>query len=607
MIRLGDKAKPITAEDLIRRYNLDGLSKDRKAVSVLNDGLTKTNANLENYIQAVTKDIEELQNQVDGNVTTWFFTGVPTLDNPPANEWITEEDKINHLGDLYYDQDTGYAYRWIQNETSYTWLEIKDTDVAEALALANSAKDTADSKRRIFVPREIDGVLIEQPTTPYDVGDIWIYRGEIYRCIRSRESGDWNTADWVNDLIYTDDTTANKALTDLENFTQEVRNEYVTNKVLEETENSISSTIESVQIQVDKKSTTFREQPTTPYKEGDVWIQNEKIYVCVNARESGNFTSSDWELNLDNTKFATKTQLEQTDRSISAVAESVNELGEETRASLEVKVDAEDLISKINASAEEINLKSDRFSLDSTYLDIENNGKMKLTSEGIYDNTSFVIKNSDNSLETRFGAGAIGMGTPDQVYTIEELMLEDGRYTKLIAGANYDKKILIDNSMYSKGYTINEYVDENGYNINIDNGNLILNDGVIINNTNHKYAANKIIPVQYYSYNSGMVDVATSVNQSLGSGLTLPAGRYIVVTQFSFSANSTGMRRVNISTTSGSGDANIQHGASPSGVTRMRHAQFLNHTKDTTIYWNVCQTSGATLSCNATAWIYRIQ
>ena len=30
-------------------------------------------------------------------IETWFYNGVPTLDNHPANEWTSQVAKINHL------------------------------------------------------------------------------------------------------------------------------------------------------------------------------------------------------------------------------------------------------------------------------------------------------------------------------------------------------------------------------------------------------------------------------------------------------------------------------------------------------------------------------
>lgn len=346
MIDYRDRSKAITAEDIIRRYNLESLKKDRKAINTLNDGLTKINKNLENYIEAVLNDIDNLQNQVDGNITTWFFVGVPTLENQPAKDWIKDEDKNTHLGDLYYDQETGYAYRWANQDNNYCWIKITDNDVVEALAIANSAKDTADSKRRVFY---------DEPIPPYDSGDIWIYEGEIYRCIRTREKGEWNTADWVNDLIYTDDTLANKAIENLNNFITEVTTHYVTNKIMEETINSITSTIESVQIEVDKKNQVFTEEPTPPYNVGDVWIQDEKIYVCINSKEEGDFLLADFRLDLDSQQFATKTQIEQTDNRIILLAENQKkdkeDLITQTKALIQEKVGEEG--AKINLSVEQ--------------------------------------------------------------------------------------------------------------------------------------------------------------------------------------------------------------------------------------------------------------
>lgn len=354
MISYMDKPKAITADDLIRRYGLNDLKKDRKAINTLNDGLTKINKNLENYIDAVLKDIESLQSQVDGNITTWFFVGIPTPENSPAKDWIKAEDKTNHLGDLYYDQNTGYAYRWANTDNEYKWLKITDNDVVEALAIANSAKDTADSKRRVFY---------DEPVTPYDSGDIWIYEGEIYRCIRSRGTGNWNTEDWINDLKYTDDTVANKAIEDLNKFITEVTTQYVTNKIMEETINSISSTIQSVQIDVDKKNQVFLDQPIPPYNKGDIWIQDEKIYVCINAKKTGAFSQSDFRLDLDSKQFATKTQIEQTDRNISSIVTEQREMNEE----LANKANQSD-VDSINSNLGTINDNMETIQTDITQL-----------------------------------------------------------------------------------------------------------------------------------------------------------------------------------------------------------------------------------------------
>lgn len=191
-----------TPQDLERKYDLKNLLKVTKNIELNKEMLTKVENELKEFVVKTTNDIDALKNQVDGNITTWFFSGVPTLSNKPAQDWITENDKNNHLGDLYYDQDTGNSYRFIFTDEEYQWLRLEDTEISKVLAIANKAQDTADSKRRIFV---------EQPITPYDVGDLWIKDMELYRCQTTKtESETYEENDWIIATKYTDDTIANQ-------------------------------------------------------------------------------------------------------------------------------------------------------------------------------------------------------------------------------------------------------------------------------------------------------------------------------------------------------------------------------------------------------------
>ena len=146
----------------------------------------------------------DLQNQIDDNITSWFYAGIPTASNAPAKNWTTETVKKQHIGDLYYDKDSGIGYRWVLDGSAYKWQVIRDTGVAKALADAAGAQAAADSKVRCFV---------RQPSPPYDVGDIWMggSSGDIKRCQTARQTGSYNAADWVLGSKYTDDTAANKA------------------------------------------------------------------------------------------------------------------------------------------------------------------------------------------------------------------------------------------------------------------------------------------------------------------------------------------------------------------------------------------------------------
>ena len=174
-----------------------------------------------------SQTIIDLQNQIDGAIETWFYDGVPTLKNAPAISWKTDEDKETHLGDLYYDNKTGKAYRFAKDGSTYEWIIITDTELTKALkdssqALkdaaaadkkANGAQATANTKRRIFG---------SQPVPPYDVNDMWVnatypndgstYKNEILKCSTAKAEGEkFDIADWKLASKYTDDTVAEEA------------------------------------------------------------------------------------------------------------------------------------------------------------------------------------------------------------------------------------------------------------------------------------------------------------------------------------------------------------------------------------------------------------
>lgn len=218
MIDKRDLNRLRTPEDLERKYDLKSILNLKENYELQKKGLNKVENELNNFVIATGKNLKELQDQVDGNITTWFYSGVPTDVNEPASTWTTDTEKNNHLGDLYYDKETGYAYRYSLDNETYSWIKITDNDVTQALAIANSAKDTADSKRRVFVV---------QPTTPYDVGDLWIKDEELYRCQTTKASSEtFEENDWIIATKYTDDTKANQVgenLTILSGTVTEIR------------------------------------------------------------------------------------------------------------------------------------------------------------------------------------------------------------------------------------------------------------------------------------------------------------------------------------------------------------------------------------------------
>lgn len=158
------------------------------------------------FAETVTKSVADLQNQIDGQIETFYYDYEPTLKNIPASDWTTEDDKKKHEGDLFYWKSKGYAYRFFKDGDTWKWQLVQDTDVTKALRTASFAQSTADSKCRVF---------LTQPTPPYDTGDMWNQgqNGDIITCVVARgEGASYVETDWQKLNKYTDDETANRAL-----------------------------------------------------------------------------------------------------------------------------------------------------------------------------------------------------------------------------------------------------------------------------------------------------------------------------------------------------------------------------------------------------------
>lgn len=315
-----------TAQDIERKYNLSDLIGVKRAVEHQEETLNKTNAELENFMKETLDSIDGLQHQLDGSITTYYCSGVPTLTNYPTNEWPIEDYPI-HVGNMYYDKDTGYAYRFFLDGTEYKWVKIADSDVEEALKLANQAQDTADGKRRVFTTT---------PFVPYDVGDLWLRNKELYVCIKSKLATEqYSVDDFEKATKYTDDSALNTFIggeykDDLEEINQTIdkkaetwyqSNDPSTQWITIEQKNAhvgdlwynttqeksftytssfkweeIDGVPDKVYDAIDGKAQIFTSTPTVPYYVGDLYVQgtNGDILVCITSRLEGSYTASEW-------------------------------------------------------------------------------------------------------------------------------------------------------------------------------------------------------------------------------------------------------------------------------------------------------------------------
>lgn len=210
-----------------------GKSLNQTFANYLQESKDYSDGKLSDYAETVTGSLEDLQDQIDGQIETFYYDYEPTLQNKPASDWTTKEERQKHEGDLFFwkpNKETGeggYAYRFFYDSTvgKWEWVLVQDTDITKALAAAQNAQDTADHKRRVFVTK---------PQPPYDIGDLWSQGedegGDILTCTVSRAKGaSYVQSDWQKLNKYTDDAKAEEALEAASlarNMTMQLDNDY---------------------------------------------------------------------------------------------------------------------------------------------------------------------------------------------------------------------------------------------------------------------------------------------------------------------------------------------------------------------------------------------
>lgn len=185
-----------------------GKSLNQTFANYLQESKDYSDGKLSDYAETVTGSLGELQDQIDGQIETFYYDYEPTLQNKPASDWTSATERKKHIGDLFFNKTTGYAYRFMQDGATWGWTLVQDTDITKAMKAAEDAQDTADHKRRVFVTK---------PQPPYDIGDLWSQGGDeggdILTCTVSRAKGaSYVQSDWQKLNKYTDDTKAEEAL-----------------------------------------------------------------------------------------------------------------------------------------------------------------------------------------------------------------------------------------------------------------------------------------------------------------------------------------------------------------------------------------------------------
>lgn len=254
---------------------------DSDALYATKSSLTETSESIKMEVSATyaTKStVEALQNVADNAIESWRGSGVPTSENKPASDWTTIEEKKRHSGDLYYDKDTGKAYRWGSDDgVVYSWVLNQDTDITKALQDASNAQKSANAA---------------QSTA----------NGAVTAAGNAQKSaeGAQSTADSAKTAAANAQKAADTAQSDVDQLKIDIPGTYATKASLETTAESITAQVESV-------STTANSAVTAASKA-------QQTADAINVNLTKNYQTKE---NADNT-YATKASLSATSEGLSA-------------------------------------------------------------------------------------------------------------------------------------------------------------------------------------------------------------------------------------------------------------------------------------------------
>lgn len=538
--------------------------------------------------------LDEIKAQLDGQIEQHFYqidpsplsTAPGSEDGVPNSGWTDSTTKENHLGDLYYNTTSGNVWRYVKIQwrpkpgfapgTFYVWQELQDSELAQAIAIANEALELGKEKNRIFT---------STPVPPYDVGDLWVQgaTGDIMRCKTARESGAFTSSDWEKASKYTDDSAlknfingdfANAIDTMTEQIdgkietwfqTSDPASNWTTNaekakhvgdmwynsstkllKCYRQTFRFVNGmgtvvyiwqTIEDkkaidaydaaskAQDTADGKRRVFVAQPYPPYDVGDLWVDGQELRRCITARSSGSWNTNDWVVAVyyDNTQ-------------------TTIDGGIVTSGTIQVAGDNKSILAGItgNGTASD----SIRFWAGASF-ENRKTAPFRVMQDGSVVMSKAQVEGVINAISGSIGGfsikqGQIGYGSSDEQDTTNGLAL----FRNFIRFCNDKQRVLL-GCLSSLGYPFNGYMsltDNMGTTLELHHNNPSTSDA----NIEHWYHP-KALGVYGNQYNIGKV--AAFENGYIGQAYTDIIELWFAITQkFHFTANTTNYLNVKLPT-----------------------------------------------------------
>ena len=282
-VRVTHKLFGTYAEEQVVR--VDVTSKLRAELEEALEGLRQSTgdeqAAMAEILGKVNKTLTSLQEQVDKEVSNWFYPGPPSPDKEPESEWTTNQDKYRHIGDTYtsVDESGEYMGKSWRYTTEFKWQEIHDTLISKALAVAAKAQTTADGKSTTYYT---------QPSR-YSVGDSWVLSadttvgGKVYKkgtMLFANSSSDvYVGAHWSDILKYIDSAKLEADLRASEKKSKEAWEAYAAAKASKAGEDAVKAAKEYAEAQ-----DAAHEERTKAYADKILTEKEQALIAAADAK-----------------------------------------------------------------------------------------------------------------------------------------------------------------------------------------------------------------------------------------------------------------------------------------------------------------------------------
>ena len=116
MIAKQDRVQARTPAQLEQEYNFGRVIKSADTSNLVTQ--------IQQLNQTLSQFMVETNGKLDGTIQAWFYSGVPTLTNQPASQWIADGTAPTHIGDMYYNTDDGSIYMFNGENEVYSWIKL---------------------------------------------------------------------------------------------------------------------------------------------------------------------------------------------------------------------------------------------------------------------------------------------------------------------------------------------------------------------------------------------------------------------------------------------------------------------------------------------------